>query len=146
MPQLCSSGQPTARLSTARLSTARLDRGWRSLYRCTDNVRTRVPTVTAPVTDPRPVARTPKSARVEVRVSADQKRMFEEAAALTEQTVSEFVTASARSAAQVILADRTRFTLRPDQWTAFVDAIERAPRRLPQLAALLAEPSVLEGE
>ena len=90
--------------------------------------------------------RAAKTARLDLRVTPEQKRHLEEAAALAEQSVTEFVVASARSAANEILADRTRFVLSPDQWTAFMDAIDRPPRYLPKLASLLSSPSVLDAE
>ena len=88
--------------------------------------------------------RAPKTARLDLRVSPEQKRLFEEAAAVTARTVTEFVVQSAAVAARDVMADRTRFVLPPEQWAAFTAAIERKPRVLPRLAAFLADPSVLE--
>ena len=88
--------------------------------------------------------RAPKTARLDLRVSPEQKRLFEEAAAVTARTVTEFVVQSAAVAARDVMADRTHFVLSPEQWAAFTAAIERTPRVLPRLAAFLADPSVLE--
>ena len=88
--------------------------------------------------------RAPKTARLDLRVSPEQKRLFEDAAAVTARTVTEFVVQSAAIAARDVIADRTRFVLPPEQWAAFTAAIERKPRVLPRLAAFLADPSVLE--
>ncbi len=88
--------------------------------------------------------RVAKTARLDLRVSPEQKHLFEEAAAVTSRTVTEFVIQSASVAAHDVMADRTRFVLPPEQWSAFAAAIERKPRVLPRLAAFLAEPSVLE--
>jgi uncharacterized protein (DUF1778 family) len=90
--------------------------------------------------------RTTKSARLDLRVSPEQKHLFEEAAVVTEQTMTEFVLESAEVAARAVLADRTRFVLAPEQWAEFSAAIDRAPRALPRLAAFLSAPSVLEQE
>ncbi len=87
-----------------------------------------------------------KSARLNFRVSQDQKDVLEEAAALSGRSLTEFVLASARSAASDILADRTRFVLTPEQWGAFADALARPPRELPKIAALLSSPSILDAE
>jgi uncharacterized protein (DUF1778 family) len=92
------------------------------------------------------VGRAVKTARLDLRISPDQKQLFEEAAAVTDQTVTEFVVQSAAVAARDVVADRTRFVLPPDQWAAFRAAIEREPRYLPRLAAFLGEPSVLDRE
>lgn len=92
------------------------------------------------------VTRAPKRARLDLRVSAEQKRLFEEAASATDQTMTEFVVQSAQAAAQEVLADRTRFVLAPEEWKAFSTAIDREPRVLPRLAAFLTTPSILERE
>ncbi len=90
--------------------------------------------------------RTAKRARLDLRLSAEQKRLFEEAASATDQTMTEFVVQSAEVAAQEVLADRTRFVLAPAEWKAFSAAIDTEPRVLSRLAAFLATPSVLERE
>jgi uncharacterized protein (DUF1778 family) len=90
--------------------------------------------------------RTAKRARLDLRLSAEQKRLFEEAASATDQTMTEFVVQSAEVAAQEVLADRTRFVLVPAEWEAFSTAIDSEPRVLPRLAAFLTTPSVLERE
>lgn len=91
-------------------------------------------------------ARAAKRARLDLRLSAEQKRLFEDAASATDQTMTEFVVQSAEVAAQEILADRTRFVLAPEEWEAFSGAIDGKPRVLPRLAAFLTTPSVLEPE
>jgi uncharacterized protein (DUF1778 family) len=90
--------------------------------------------------------RTAKGARLDLRVSPEQKRLFEEAAAANQQTMTEFVVQSAEIAAQDVLADRTRFVLAPERWAAFSAAIDRKPRALPRLATFLSTPSVLDQE
>ena len=90
--------------------------------------------------------RAAKKARLDLRLGAEQKLLFEEAASATDRTMTEFVVQSAEVAAQEVLADRTRFVLAPAEWEAFSTAIDREPRVLPRLAALLTTPSVLERE
>ena len=87
---------------------------------------------------------TPKSARLELRVTPDQKRLLEEAASVRERSVTEFVIETASIAAHDVLADRTQFILSPEKWDAFAAALDRPARVLPDLVAFLAEPSVLE--
>jgi uncharacterized protein (DUF1778 family) len=93
-----------------------------------------------------PQTRTAKRARLDLRVSPEQKHLFEEAAATTQQSMTEFVVQSAEVAAHDVLADRTRFVLGPERWAAFSAAIERKPRALPRLATFLSTPSVLDQE
>lgn len=85
-----------------------------------------------------------KSARLNLRVREEQKALLEEAAALSGRSLTDFVLASAQSAADDLLADRTRFVLAADQWDAFAAALERPARELPRIAALLSKPSVIE--
>ena len=60
-------------------------------------------------------------------------------------TVSEFVLRHATIAAGQVLADRRGFQLAPQQWDAFVDALDRPERELPRLRALLEEPTLEEA-
>ena len=92
---------------------------------------------------PRP-ARSARSSRLHFRVHDEEKALLEEAAALSGRSLTDFVLSSARSAANDILADRTRFVLSAEEWDAFAAALERPPRELPKIAALLSEPSVLD--
>lgn len=92
------------------------------------------------------LGRAPKNERLDLRVSREQKMLFEEAAAATAKTVTDFVVQSAAIAARDVMADRTQFVLTHEQWAAFAAAIDRKPRYLPRLAAFLAEPSVLDKE
>jgi len=90
--------------------------------------------------------RATKSERLDLRLSPDQKHLFEDAAAVADRTLTEFIVQSASIAAQDVLADRTRFVLSPQAWEAFSAALDREPRYLPRLASFLAEPSVLDSE
>jgi uncharacterized protein (DUF1778 family) len=90
------------------------------------------------------IRRPSKTERLDLRVSQDQKRLLEEAASYLDRTVTDFVVQSATVAARDVMADRTQFVLSPEDWAAFSEAIDRAPRYLPRLSALLAEPSVLD--
>lgn len=89
-------------------------------------------------------ARSAKRARLDLRLDAEQKRLFEAAAGASDRTMTEFVLQSAEAAARSVLADRTRFVLEPGQWAAFAAAIDAEPRVLPRLASFLGTPSVLE--
>jgi uncharacterized protein (DUF1778 family) len=73
-------------------------------------------------------ARTAKTARLSLRVSVEQKRLFEGASAASNQTMTEFVVRSAELAARDVLADRTRFVLPQEEWEAFSTALDVEPR------------------
>jgi uncharacterized protein (DUF1778 family) len=86
----------------------------------------------------------PKSERLAVRVSREQRALLVDASRAQETTVTEFVLGAATRAAQDALADRRRFVLDEPDWAAFVSALDRAPHDLPRLRSLLSSPSVLD--
>lgn len=86
----------------------------------------------------------PKSERLAVRVSREQRALLVDASRAQETTVTEFVLSAATRAAQDVLADRHRFVLDGPEWAAFVAALDRAPRELPRLRSLFSSPSVLD--
>jgi uncharacterized protein (DUF1778 family) len=93
----------------------------------------------------RPGDRERKTERLDVRVSREERALYEEAAAAGGRTVADFVREAASSAAGIVLADRTRFVVPPESWSAFAAAVDREPCRLPRLAALIEEPSILDA-
>ena len=90
------------------------------------------------------LGRTRKSERLDMRVSPEERTLFEEAAAASGCSLADFLRASAVTAAQALLADRTQFVLPAERWAAFSAAIDREPRDLPRLAAFLARPPVVD--
>jgi uncharacterized protein (DUF1778 family) len=86
----------------------------------------------------------PKSERLAVRVSPEQRSLLSDASRAQETTITEFVLSAATRAAEDVLADRRRFVLAAPEWAAFHAALDRPPRDLPRLRRLLASPSVLD--
>jgi uncharacterized protein (DUF1778 family) len=85
-----------------------------------------------------------RSEKLDLRLTAEAKRVLQSAANVVHQSVSEFVLQSAMARAEETLPDRTRFGLNAEQWTAFLHALDAPPRPLPRLARLLTELSVFE--
>jgi uncharacterized protein (DUF1778 family) len=85
-----------------------------------------------------------KNDRLELRISQDQRRILDEAAAASGMSVSAFVLSHATDAARDLLADRLSFVLPPERWNTFVTMLERDPRPMPGLAAFLTRRSVLD--
>ncbi len=85
-----------------------------------------------------------KNDRLEIRLEAEHRRLLDDAAAASAQSVSAFVLTHATEAAREVLADRTTFTLPGERWDAFIELLDRDARPLPGLAALLERPSVLD--
>ncbi len=77
---------------------------------------------------------TTRDARLEARVSAAQKTLLQQAAALSGRTLSEFVVASAQEAARRVLAEHESIQLSRDEQLAFVQALLSSDEPNPRLA------------
>lgn len=82
--------------------------------------------------------------RLELRLSAESKKLLLQAAELRNQSISAFVLDSGLTAAEQALADRVQFKLSAKAYDAFVSALDQSPKSKPRLDALLNSPSVLE--
>jgi len=85
-----------------------------------------------------------KSERIDVRASIPVKQLLQEAARACHKNVSEFLLEAGVSAANQALADRNRFKLDEEQWTAFQRALDAPVKSKPRLKKLLTEPGVLD--
>jgi uncharacterized protein (DUF1778 family) len=83
---------------------------------------------------------TTKTARIELRVTAEDKELFERASSQREETMTEFLVESGRERAERLLADRTHFVLNDADWRAFTAALDRPAKVPPGLAKLFARP------
>ena len=70
----------------------------------------------------------PKSARIETRVSSEQKELIERAAAYTGRTVSDFVIAHVEVAAKKVIEEHERLQLDQTQSRMLVDALMSAKK------------------
>jgi uncharacterized protein (DUF1778 family) len=68
-----------------------------------------------------------RNARLEARVSTDQKELFQRAATLTGQTLSEFVIDSTQKAAAKVVQEHDLIRLSREEQIAFVSALLNAP-------------------
>ena len=85
----------------------------------------------------RDVSAKTRGARLEARISTEQKALFQQAATLSARTLSEFVVASAQEAAARIIQTHETITLTRDEQIRFVSALLDAPapnERLSQAA------------
>ena len=87
---------------------------------------------------------TPRTEKLDLRITPVAKRLIQSAAVAAEQSVSDFVIKSALMRAEETLPDRRHFGLDATQWSAFQAALDAPPRQTPRLAKLLQEPSVFE--
>ena len=79
-----------------------------------------------------------RGARLEARVTHEQKTLFQQAALLSTRTLSEFVVASAQEAAQRIIDEHENLRLSREEQLRFVNALLKPPapsKRLRQAGA-----------
>ena len=79
-----------------------------------------------------------RSERVDLRMTPAAKRTLQQAAAVSNKTVTEFLLDSGLNAAFDALADRRVFQLDDKRWNAFMKALENPPKDNPGLRRLLA--------
>jgi len=70
---------------------------------------------------------TSQQARIEARVSAKQKRLFERAAAIEGVTLTDFAISSMQRAATSVLQEHTRIELSERNQRTFVEALMNPP-------------------
>jgi len=68
-----------------------------------------------------------RTARLEARVTPEQKALIERAAAYEGRSVSDFLVQRAQDAARAVIEEREVVRLSPSQSKAFVEAMLRSP-------------------
>jgi uncharacterized protein (DUF1778 family) len=79
-----------------------------------------------------------RSERVGLRMTPAAKRTWQQAAAVTNKTLAEFLLDAGLNAALDTLADRRVFQLDDKRWKAFMVALAAPPKNNPKLRKLLA--------
>ena len=85
-----------------------------------------------------------KSERIDVRITPNVKRILQEAATVSNKTVTEFLLDSALTQAAEMLAERRLFRLDDETWHAFIAALDAPSPPMPRLERLLKEPGILD--
>jgi uncharacterized protein (DUF1778 family) len=83
--------------------------------------------------------RNSRTRRINLRASVPQERLIRTGAESAGVTVTEFILDSACLQAEHILADKRQFVASPKQWQAFMEALDRPGKFIPQLAKLFAQ-------
>jgi len=86
-----------------------------------------------------------RSERVDLRMTPTAKQVLQQAAAVSNKTLTEFLLDSGLHAAHGALADRRLFVLDERQWDAFTAALDAPPADNPRLRALLARKPAWES-
>ena len=87
---------------------------------------------------------TPRTEKLDLRLSRDDKQRIIRAAQAMDRTVSEFVLESALDRADEAKPDKSFLALDTKQWQAFMTALDAPPPSTPRLKKLLRTPSVFE--
>jgi uncharacterized protein (DUF1778 family) len=85
-----------------------------------------------------------KTRRIEIRITEEERDLEQAAAAVSGETLSEFVRRAARHEAERTLAERTRYILDDEAAQRFLTALEQpSPASERGLRRLIEKPSVL---
>ena len=68
-----------------------------------------------------------KKQRIDLRLTDEDKTMIEEAAAMTNQTITQFMVNSASARAAEVIEQHRRLVLNETSWNAVMDAIDNPP-------------------
>ena len=68
-----------------------------------------------------------KKQRIDLRLNEDDKHMIEEAAAMTNQSVSQFMVSTASERAAEVIDQHRRLLLNEESWNLVMDAIINPP-------------------
>ncbi len=82
--------------------------------------------------------RSPKAGRIGLRATPEQEALIRRAAARARKSVTEFILDSTCVAAEQALFEQCYFPLDSKAWKAFNAALDRSPKRKPELKRLLA--------
>ena len=74
-----------------------------------------------------------KKQRIDLRVNAEDKKLIEDAAAMTNQTVSQFMVSTASQRAAEVIEQHRRLILNDESWNLVMDAISTPPAPNPRL-------------
>lgn len=88
--------------------------------------------------------KTGRTQKIDLRLTPDNKRTLQAAAAASNRSVSDFVLESALARADETLPDRRHFELNAEKWEEFMEALDAPPRDLPRMRRLLNEPGVFD--
>jgi uncharacterized protein (DUF1778 family) len=86
-----------------------------------------------------------RTEKLDIRLTPKAKRTLQAAATAARRKVSEYVLESALAQAEETLAERQRFGLDAEHWSAFLEALDAPPRELPHVRRLFEEASPFES-
>ena len=82
---------------------------------------------------------TPKQ-QLNLRIDPQDRALFDRAADVQRETLTQFLVESGRERAERLLADRNDFSLDSEAWSQLMEALDRPARIRPELADLFSRP------
>lgn len=83
-----------------------------------------------------------KSDRLELRLTAEQKRTIEQAATISGRSVTDFSVPVLIDQANEVIRRERELRMSSDAWRAFAEILDRPAKPIAELAQLLRRPSV----
>ena len=77
-----------------------------------------------------------KTQRLNLRIAARDRALFDKAALAQHESLSQFLVESGRERAERLIADRANFPVGSKQWGALVAAMDRPAQARPELTRL----------
>lgn len=90
--------------------------------------------------------KTIRSRRINLRATQRQEKLIRTAAETSGVSLTDFILDSACLQAEHLLADKREFVLSQAQWQAFLDALDRPAKVIPQLARLFSDSGIPKRE
>jgi uncharacterized protein (DUF1778 family) len=85
-------------------------------------------------------AKPQKDARVNLRIEQGDRALFDRAASVHRESLTQFLVESGRERAERLLADRTRFSVDSEGWRELVATMDRPAQARPELTELFSRP------
>ena len=90
-------------------------------------------------------SRTIRTRRINLRATDRQEKLIRTGAETSGLSVTDFILDSACLQAEHLLADKREFIASPQQWKAFIEALDRPARVKPELVRLFLRPALSGG-
>lgn len=78
--------------------------------------------------------------QLNLRIEPEDRALFDRAATVQRESLTQFLVESGRERAERLLADRNRFGVDSDSWRQLMDALDRPARVRPELVDLISRP------
>ena len=78
--------------------------------------------------------------QLNLRIEPEDRALFDRAASVQRESLTQFLVESGRERAERLLADRNNFSVDSDDWQRLMEVLDRPARVRPELADLFSRP------